>query len=813
MAGRLTDRVVEVSAGNNGARGTGVLVAERLILTAAHVVREGPVWVRLSGATDPLQADEQPASVAWDGSARGLDAALLEIPVERWEPPPGGVTPLPFGRILRRTGEIGASVLGLPGTRGGGSVPALISAAALPGRSRRGSVTSARHQVTLAGPGADARGPGGARPDWSPGSPVICADPRMPDAQHLLALVVAELPDRRADRFAAEPVWRLLRVPDFVAAVERVIAGPHTTAVELDPALREPVAPPPSPAALLSASAASVEFYGREAELGALDLWCRGGGVRVALIHGPTGQGKTRLAAKLLADQLSAGWVGGFLRTPPALGPAAQAALAEPAASVLLVVDNADMCAPAELADLLRDITGGTDAGVRVLLLARSAGGWWRDPGQDPRVRDAHVISLGPLDPEPDLRAAAYRQVAWQLADAFHRVFARHGVPGAERLPEVAMLLPDPDDLADPRYAHALTVQTAVATRLLDAVRPTAEGQSWAARLLSHEVEYWRDTATRHGVKLGDRARLQAVCAAALCGAQDADEARRLLAALRMMPADRTLREKVSTWLHELYPSPDGAYWQPLTPERFAEELVGAALRGPDPLVDARQLNAVAAAALDGQRHRMLTVLSRVAAHDGPTAGLLAALVSGSAELHPVARRVAAQVPDPEPLLRGLHPPREQPPDEVFIYVVAHHGGRRRWWHLAAERTHDGVRLPVVTAARDGRRLHLRSVFLSPRQLPGAAAPDPEHLEVLLGQVVEPIWGLADAGDEHGEFGPATVLIAADPLVYATPGGAVDGTAAADLDDILGRIAQPPAPTPAPRKPPAKAAPESFRWF
>src|SRR5207245_1993999 len=72
---------------------------------------------------------------------------------------------------------------------------------------------------------------------------------------------------------------------------------------------RVPLPDDPSPVELLQPRHAVAPFRGREPELAELEGWCAGGGrLEVALVTGPAGSGKTRLAVELCAARESDGW-------------------------------------------------------------------------------------------------------------------------------------------------------------------------------------------------------------------------------------------------------------------------------------------------------------------------------------------------------------------------------------------------------------------------------------------------------------------------------------------------------------------------
>ncbi|MFE1384097.1 tetratricopeptide repeat protein [Streptomyces sp. NPDC058740] len=112
-------RLVEVLTSRR--RGSGYLVSDRLILTAAHVVRgagggfEPTLEVRfLQGSPEgdaPLAA--RLVWVRYDGPENGVDAALVEVTAPDWEPP-SGVHPVVWGSLDGDEPGIRVQVAGFP---------------------------------------------------------------------------------------------------------------------------------------------------------------------------------------------------------------------------------------------------------------------------------------------------------------------------------------------------------------------------------------------------------------------------------------------------------------------------------------------------------------------------------------------------------------------------------------------------------------------------------------------------------------------------------------------------------------------------
>lgn len=146
-----------------------------------------------------------------------------------------------------------------------------------------------------------------------------------------------------------------------------------------------------------------VSFTGRAAELYALTAWCMEFQANsVMLVTGAGGVGKTRLAMELSSRMSNIGWrclnIGAGKEAD-----AVQALRAATAGRALLIVDYAETREGLGL--MLSAVAADGAAGLRVLLLARSAGEWWeRLRAAGPQVRDlvsGHPpIALGPaLDP------------------------------------------------------------------------------------------------------------------------------------------------------------------------------------------------------------------------------------------------------------------------------------------------------------------------------------------------------------------------------------------------------------------------------
>ena len=135
------------------------------------------------------------------------------------------------------------------------------------------------------------------------------------------------------------------------------------------------------PSRMLNARRAVVPFTGRDDELAELRHW-RDIGPRLTVrwLHGPGGQGKTRLAARLAAESASAGWkVVAAFHGPDAdrPKPGSQDIRLADASGLLMIVDYADRWRMTNLTWLLKNtLLQQPGVATRVLMVARTADSW-----------------------------------------------------------------------------------------------------------------------------------------------------------------------------------------------------------------------------------------------------------------------------------------------------------------------------------------------------------------------------------------------------------------------------------------------------
>ncbi|MFF0390055.1 hypothetical protein ACFYS8_15420 [Kitasatospora sp. NPDC004615] len=620
-------------------------------MTSAHVVGgDGPLEVFQPAGAGPVGAE-----VLWCGTPGGRDdAALLLLDESLWAEPPG---PVRWGRLVTDRPGTACETWGLPdvGQRPGRPAEAVQLVGELnPGT---GYVDN-RHVLDLR------QHP----PQWSTGSPWGGLSGAAVHCEDLLVGVVAS---ERAHSGGAQlnlvPAYVLHHDPSFRA----VLATHGVPAAALEPVelqhLADPAVAPEraagpvrSPAALLRAARQVVPFHGRTELLGELVEWCERGGFGAWLLHGPGGQGKTRLAHELAARLSERQWAALWPR--PDAGAEELADCRRAARPLLIVLDYAEHRTE-QLAALVKAAAAhrGPTA-FKLLLLARTDGDWWQqavtadDLAQD-HLEFAPTRRLDPLLDEPAARPAAYRAALDALAAALPFVDGQSGPDWTG----VAAALPVPAELGRAGYDNALTLHMAALADLLDTTGSADfAGRPGAAvvedRLLGHERRYWQRTAAALGLSpaLSLRALDTVVAAANLAGAADREQADRLwrqLPALADQPRDR--RDTVTAWLGALYLAPAPQPFGPLPPDRLAERHIARVLES-DPTLPEQLLPALDA---DGTA-QLLTVYTRAAAHPA-LAGrldqhLTAICVRHHTTLAPYFVPLATRSPRPGPLLSAL---------------------------------------------------------------------------------------------------------------------------------------------------------------
>ncbi|MEW2621334.1 tetratricopeptide repeat protein [Streptomyces sp. NPDC048106] len=556
-----------------GGNGTGYLLGPRLVLTARHVLAGRTTCdVQVPGGR------AVPCTVLWRGATH-VDAALLLAETDLREQ----VAPARWGRLVTARHQP-CDVAGYPqaGRRADGGLDLQQPRATLaPGT----GALSHRYTVELASaPPAD---PARRTPSpWSGQSGAALFSGAL-----LTGVVVSDVSGWSLPRWEAVPAYALLADPHFTDLVTR-----HTAAAPVwEPAdLQHLVTPAAnwrvrSPATLLDQRAEVVRFHGREHLLGELtDHWCDGDGVRLAVLTGPGGAGKSRLARELctrLRDRH--GWVCGWLDDR---GPAEDlGVLAEVDRPLILVADYAELRIT-QLTALLTVLDRRPDGRppVRLLLTARgrgdTTGGWWdqlRTRTRETRnlTYDALHHELPALTGLPD-RDAHYRDALTDLARRLPEALPRalRDATG-DWTGRVALVVPR--DVSAPEYGSALTLHMTALTDLLathPATRPDDTGLRVEEQLLLHERAYWEDSAAGRPrlAQAGPVPLADAVATAVLtAGAEPALAAPLLRSSPGFCTADAPTLDQGTAWLAEMYPAPGDSCWGALQPDRLGEYHVG----------------------------------------------------------------------------------------------------------------------------------------------------------------------------------------------------------------------------------------------
>ncbi|WP_157779148.1 tetratricopeptide repeat protein [Micromonospora sp. WMMA2032] len=364
---------------------------------------------------------------------------------------------------------------------------------------------------------------------------------------------------------------------------------------------------------LLRPQAAVVGFVGRGWLLAALDRWCADPGASVVrLLVGAGGVGKTRLGRHFT------GRLTGWECWPVAPGGeatvAGQLETGDRPGRLLLTVDYAETRDPQALAHLL--CVAQRAGGVRVLLLARSAGLWWSSlsaayPPQAHLV-DALTLPANVLEVPARIEDYTPQQIVAEAVVAFAAQLRRRpagDVPLGGLGPDVPVL-----------RLHALALLAVLGGPRGD------DRYDVLAEVLGHEARYWRHRARRDGLPgagepSADAVLRRLVAVAALLGADNREQAMELV---RRVPGLGGAQPEVVNgyvdWLYGLYPAAGtGGGLGTLQPDLLAENLAVAVLSESTPAERSRILQGLA----PGQAVQALTVLSRARSHQPDAAEMI----------------------------------------------------------------------------------------------------------------------------------------------------------------------------------------------
>ncbi|MFF7074503.1 tetratricopeptide repeat protein [Streptomyces pseudovenezuelae] len=661
------ERVVAINV-DGGGPGSGYVIAPRLVLASAHVVPEPGLLVSVFR---PGREQVWRARVVWRGTPGGRnDAALLHIEDPGWTPM--ATVAVRWGRLATTAPDTPCETWGradLVQQAGRAVDTAHPSGTLNPGDREVGN----RYVMHLAQHPPRASADGGSPWGGLSGAALFCG--------RLLTGVIAVDPARRAHAaLEAVPAYVLLHDATFRAALAKH-GGPAGSVLEpvewqdlaegADPTGSGLVR---SPAVLLRARRQTAPFRGRTTQLEQLEAWSAEPGFGALLLHGSGGQGKTRLAQHLANTLTGRRWSVLWLR--PDTAPGSLDVLAQAAVPLLVVVDYAET-RTIQLAALLNAAarhTGSTS--WKLLLVARTAGDWWRQLQSQSTLAEelldgAPTIDLPPLEPDPGLsRTDAYQEAVYAYAGQLTHVIGlqHHNWPAiATRLGASPLDRDHTPRAAGQSPRTALTLHMSALADLLDSashqdqdpptsLAETRDDNTVEDRLLKHEERYWSTSSTHLRTTLTQATLTDALAAVFLAGADTIGEADDLLARLPALhDQSRDRRNAVRDWIAALYPpTTPGRPWDTLQPDRLTERFIGRRL------LDRSELaHYVIFGSNRRQATQVLTVYTRAAAHPvfqhQLDAHLTALCVQHPDALVLSAIDVATQTEEPRPLLDALH--------------------------------------------------------------------------------------------------------------------------------------------------------------
>ncbi|MFD1541522.1 tetratricopeptide repeat protein [Nonomuraea guangzhouensis] len=418
-----------------------------------------------------------------------------------------------------------------------------------------------------------------------------------------------------------------------------------------------------------------VEFHPRD-ELDHLLEWCHQPAperrVKMSVVHGVGGAGKTHLAAELCLRLRTQGWYTGFLPRDP--DPASLRWLGAMVSPVLVVVDYAEAARAGDVIALVKAMRRKPEGDVCILLMARGLGEWWEDHILDPLRADGlpHKL-LAPIrlpDRHPNMRGVfRYACNAFTTSNAALTAEPPQPETGTWTTLDLVMLA----------WLTAHGVTSLPTTR-----------QALHQEILGKELVYWRRTIHNRLSVLLPRNVLTAIGA---CVSLLAPSAKRLANVIDLVNAWRWKEVDVQTLagvFHDLLlPDPDDGTLA-VRPDPMADYLVLSTFGTDIPLF----LRSLGKATKEEQVNALLT-LTRAAWDDPNTAARLtdAALRHDSALLLPALAVASMQGGVlAESLARTAETAHgTQDLEDLEARTPHRHGSLRRFGLIAAERLYGGL--------------------------------------------------------------------------------------------------------------------------
>jgi hypothetical protein len=330
------------------------------------------------------------------------------------------------------------------------------------------------------------------------------------------------------------------------------------------------------PSRMLHARYEVVPFVGRSDLLGRLTEWLEeAAAVSVRLVHGPGGQGKSRLAAHFAREHADR-WMVWQARHDlvPSRGPGRPTG-PDTAAGLLVIADYADRWALRDLEALIADLrtyARGLPGShpLRFLLLARSAGSWWAalkddlEAGYDIRSQAINLPMLGEDIDRAELFAAARE---WFTA--------RMDIGEVGRIPV-------PAELSRPTFGRVLTIHMAALADVDARQRgtiPPRDPERISAYLLRRERAQWHKLQADALTVTSARDMGRAVYAATLTGPLPRSQGIEVLGRVRV--ASQTEANHILDDHQRCYPPlASGTVLEPLYPDRLGEDFLALTTPG-----------------------------------------------------------------------------------------------------------------------------------------------------------------------------------------------------------------------------------------
>jgi hypothetical protein len=389
-----------------------------------------------------------------------------------------------------------------------------------------------------------------------------------------------------------------------------------------------------SAAQLTLANSFTVRFRDRSSILADLAHWCSSPDEPpITIVTGAAGEGKSRLAAEVIAERQAAGWYAGFLSRTVS-DDNLETALAPRAMPVLIVVDQAETRPDQIETLLLAALTGYGRTQLKILLVARSRGQWWNNlrrlPGLTGTLDRTAANALEPLEPTGPGRAAAFEQALIDYAGALRAIEPQ--VDWSALV--VQAVRPDFDDAS-------LGCVAVLHSEALRALCDTAGAHGAAVRgsvqaaQVRYERRYIELAAVAAEISFNTPAVLDdCLATVALLGANNVAEARNAVQIVfDLDERDFELIRQLASWLHDLYPGHGNDYWGPVGPRAVAEHVI----------VESRAeiVAALLPKASAAQTRRALTFLANLGASEAQVRAVVLRTLAENPRIAGVAAEVA----------------------------------------------------------------------------------------------------------------------------------------------------------------------------